>query len=311
MIFKNSLKLFVANFSVFWKLLLYKIAIIGICVLLLIPTFGVWSGAFSSVNFLELFTNFATNTVFVNISVLLKSLFVLVQAFVDVLFVMIQTNAFMLIYSAFVVLFLLPFLFGLSAIPSGEGLYSYMASLSKSSFLATFVSKLKTSVIYSLIRTLIFLPLIILFAVGFYYLLSLTQISGLLQVFLPIIIILYVVFMLTILITTFCGFMPATVVFNISPLKSLQKGFRAVFRIYFRVFSSIFVIFFFTTIFSLILTSFSLIALIPLASVAVIMLEMVMFFESQGMRYYVDLDSIVSPRKLEQCDKFNKVKNII
>ena len=30
MIFKNSLKLFVANFSVFWKLLLYKIIMIGI-----------------------------------------------------------------------------------------------------------------------------------------------------------------------------------------------------------------------------------------------------------------------------------------
>ncbi|MBO5884806.1 MAG: hypothetical protein J6Q51_03320, partial [Clostridia bacterium] len=68
---------------------------------------------------------------------------------------------------------------------------------------------------------------------------------------------------------------------------------------------------FLATMLSFMFTTFSLIALIPFASVSIIMLEMVMFFESQGMRYYVDLDSIVSPRKLEQCDKLNKVKNII
>lgn len=311
MIFKNSLKLFVANFSVFWKLLLYKIIAILICVLLLIPTFNAWSGALSSVNFGELFVNFATNTVFVNTPGLLRNLFIVVEAFMEVLEILLSTNAFMLFYTLFVVLIVLPFLFGLSSIPSGEGLYSYMASLSKSSFSAAFVSKLGTSALYSLIRTLITLPFILLFLCGLYFLLSLSMQNGIIQVFLPIILVLYIVTLLAIFVTTLSGFMPATVVFNASPIKSFNKGFKAVCRIYFRVFSSIFVIFFFTTIFSSMLTTFSLIALIPLASVAVLMLEMVMFFESQGMRYYVDLDSIVSPRKLEQCDKFDKVKNII
>ncbi len=311
MMFKNSLKLFIANFSVFWKLLLYKIVAVVICALFLIPTFSAWSHCLGTVNFSTILTNFATNTVFLNTSSLLNNLFLLVQAFLDALIVMFNVFPFAFFYSIFVVLILLPFLFGLSSIPTGEGLYSYMASLSKSSFMATFVSKLGVSSVYSIFRTLITLPFIVIFGAGFYGLLYLTTFNGLIQIFLPIIIILYFVFMISMLVTTFCGWMPATVVFDISPSKSFKKGIKAVSRRYFRVFSSVFVIIFFATMFSMMFTSFSLIALVPLASVSIIMLEMVMFFESQGMRYYVDLDSIISPKKLEQCDKFNKVKNII
>ncbi len=311
MMFKNSLKLFVANFSVFWKLLLYKVVAILVCALFLIPTYSAWSHCLGVVNFSTILTDFATKTVFLNTSSLLSNMFLLVQAFVNALVVMFNVFPFAFFYSIFVVLILLPFLFGLSSIPTGEGLYSYMASLSKSSFMATFVSKLGVSSVYSIYRTLITLPFIVIFGSGLYGLLSLSTYDGLIQIFLPIIIVVYFVFILSLLVTTFCGWMPATVVFNIKPSKSFKKGIKAVSRRYFRVFSSVFIIIFFTTLFSMMFTSFSLIALVPLASVSIIMLEMVMFFESQGMRYYVDLDSIISPKKLEQCDKFDKVKNII
>ena len=99
--------------------------------------------------------------------------------------------------------------------------------------------------------------------------------------------------------------------FDVSPVKGLKKGFKAVLRRFFRVFSSILMIIIITTMFTFMFTTFSLIILVPLCSVCVTMLEMVMFFESQGMRYYVDLDCIVTPKKLEQCDKLKKVKDII
>ena len=311
MIFKNSLKLLVANFSVFWKLLLYKLVAIALCALLLIPAFNAWGEAFGSVGFADVIVDFSTKTVFVNVSSIIKSLFVVVETFLDALVELYSINAFMLFYSAFIVLIILPFLFGLSAIPCGEGLYAYMASLTKSSFMANFVSKLGKSCVYSIIRTLILLPFLAVFLTGAYYLLSLSTISGIIQVILPIIFVLYIVLLLSLYTTFMSGFMPASVAFNVSPVSAFSKGLKAVSRMFLRVFSSIFVIFFFTTLLTFMMTSFSLIALIPLASVAIIMLEMVMFFESQGNRYYVDLDSIVSPRKLEQCDKFSKVKNII
>ncbi len=309
--FKNSLKLFIANFSVFWKLLLYKIIVVCICALLFIPVIPSWEQSLNSVNFVKLLTSFATNNVFLNTTTLLNNLFILVDAFVNAMGILFTINTFAFFYSIVIVFLILPFLLGLSSVPTGEGLYSYMASLSKSSFTATFLSKLKISCIYSIFRALITLPFVAILTVTLYWLLYLTTLGGLFIIILPIIIVIYFVLMVSLLVTTFCGWMPATVVFNISPTQSFKKGIKAVSRRYFRVFSSVFVIIFFATIFSLMLTSFSLIALIPLASVAIIMLEMVMFFESQGMRYYVDLDTIISPKKLEQCDKFTKVKNII
>lgn len=311
MMFKNSLKLFVANFSVFWKLLLYKLISIGICVLLLMPVLSAWGECLQAVDFLTLLTNLSLNTVLVNTSVLLNNLFILVDAFVTAMGILFTVNAFALIYSVIVVFIILPFLFGLSSIPTGEGLYSYMASLSKTHFTAAYVSKIGTSALYSLFRTLVNLPFIGLVAVCMYYLLSLTTMGGLMQIFLPVLIIVIFVFLVSIWLTVFCGWMPATVVFNLKPLKSFKKGIKAVSRKFARLFSSVVVIIFFATMLSFMFTTFSLIALIPLASVSIIMLEMVTFFESQGMRYYVDLDSIVSPKKLEQCDKLNKVKNII
>lgn len=311
MMFKNSLKLFVANFSVFWKLLLYKIIAIGVCVLLLIPVIPAWESALSQVSFVEQLTNFATNTVFSSTAVFLRSLFILVDTFVSAVGILFASSAISVFYSAFVVLFLLPILFGLSSIPTGEGLYSYMASLSKSSFTATFISKIGSSFVYSILRTLIVIPVVAIICVCLYFLLSLSLLDGILQVFLPIIVILFFVISVSVLITILCGWLPATVVFNAKPIKGFKKGLKAVFRKFFRLLSSVLVIIFFTTMLSFMFTTFSLIALIPLASVSIIMLEMVMFFESQGMRYYVDLDTIVTPKKLEQCDKFNKVKNII
>ena len=193
MIFKNSLKLFVANFSVFWKLLLFKIVAIGICALLLIPTYSSWVSALSSVNFGELFTDFATNTVFVSAPKLLSDLFYVINAFVNSIGILFSANAFALFYSAFVVLFVLPFLFGLSSIPTGESLYSYMASLNRSSFMANFVEKLKSSLLYSLVRVLIWLPITAILVVGSYYILQTATFGGIISIFSPILIVLYIV----------------------------------------------------------------------------------------------------------------------
>ncbi len=311
MIFKNSLKLFVANFSVFWKLLLYKLVAIAICIVLLIPAFNSWGNALGSVNFVNLMVDFSTKTVFVNFSAIVNSLYVVIEAFLDAMANLYASNPFILFYTVAVVFIVLPFLFGLSTIPTGEGLYLYMASLTKSSFMANFVSKLGRSALYSIIRTLLLLPFLAVLLIGGYFLLSLCEIDGIIQIFLPIILVLYFAILLSLFTTFLSGFMPASVVFDVSIVKAFKKGLKAVSRMFLRVFSSILVIFFFTIFLTFMMTSFSLIALIPLASVAIIMLEMVMFFESQGNRYYVDLDSIVSPRKLEQCDKFCKVKNII
>ncbi len=311
MMFRNSLKLFVANFSVFWKLLFYKLIVLGICVALLIPTFDSFSVAFGSVGFWDKFTSFANDTMFSNTPSFFNNIFILVDLFLQAIKYMFSYNLLAIIYAMIVVLFVLPFLMNLSAIPTGEGLYSYMSSLSKSSFVGTLIARMGKSMLYALLRTLLLIPFIAFMVVTMYYLLKVATINNILAIFIPILSTIYFAICMSLMMTTFCGWMPATVVFNVSPIKGLKKGLKAVFRRYFRVLSCIFMMVLITTMFTFMLTTFSLIILFPLCSVGVIMLEMVMFFESQGMRYYVDLDTIITPKKLEQCDKFCKVKDII
>ena len=311
MMFKNSLKLFVANFSLFWKLLFYKLISIGICILLLIPVISSWAHCLEEVGFISILVEFATKTGFSSMAALFNNLFVLIDTFVKGMGVLLSYNAFALIYACVIVFVLMPMLFGLSSIPTGEGLYAYMASLTKSSFVATYISKIKTSLIYSSLRKVIALTFIFVMGTVLYFLLSLTQVGGLLQIILPTIILVFVALAVSLYLTTLCGWMPATVVFNKRPIQSFKQGFKSISRRYLKVLSCIFVIIFAVGVFAMMFTTISLIALIPLASVSILMLEMVVFFESQGMRYYVDLETIISPKKLEECDKLNKVKNII
>ena len=135
MIFRNSLRLFIANFPVFWKVFLYKLIVIGACVLLMVPVFYAWGECFESLAFSELLYNFSKSTIFT--AGFFDNLFILVDTFLRVLFLLYKTHTFAFFYSLFITFIILPFLQSLSEIPSGEGMYSYMASLSKSSFCAS------------------------------------------------------------------------------------------------------------------------------------------------------------------------------
>ena len=181
MMFRNSTKLLLANFSLFWKVLLYKLIAIGVCALLALPVLWSWIYALDVVNFGIAVVNFATNTVLLNLTELFKNLFVLVQTLFSGFAVLIQTNVFAFVYTMFLFLIVVPFVWGLSSVPAGECLYSYMATLSKPKFSVAFVSKLGISCVYSILRTLLNSALMIVFAAGFYGLLTLTSIQGVFQ----------------------------------------------------------------------------------------------------------------------------------
>ena len=205
MMFRNSTKLLLANFSLFWKVLLYKLIAIGVCALLALPVLWSWIYALDVVNFGTAVVNFATNTVLLNLTELFKNLFVLVQTLFSGFAVLIQTNVFAFVYTMFLFLIVVPFVWGLSSVPAGECLYSYMATLSKPKFSVAFVSKLGISCVYSILRTLLNSALMIVFAAGFYGLLTLTSIQGVFQIVLPFIILLYIVIVMAFLITFFSG----------------------------------------------------------------------------------------------------------
>lgn len=236
-------------------------------------------------------------------------------ALVDVFFAFIAdiavANTGMLVYFAIVFLIVLPFLWKLSDIPTGETLYGYMASLTKYSFTGSMIRKIGISSRYSLLNLAFFLPINFLIAYGLYGILTLVNMGGIMLAIVPILIFVYLSLTIGLKTALFSGWMPAIVVFNCGPVKGLKLGFKAVLRRFLKVLSTAIMLTAFVLAINLLFGSFSFIITIPIGAMMVLVFQMVMFFGSQGMRYYVDLDTILSPKKLEQTDKFNKVKDII
>lgn len=311
MMFNNATKLFFANFSIFWKVLLYKIIAIGVCMLLFLPVLTDWTSALTEVHFGTVLMNFATNTAFTNLSNTFEQLFVLGQSFLKAVQVLLSFNVFAVVYAILLLVIILPFLLRLSKLPTQECIYSYMASLTKPGFTSTFISKIGASCVYSLFKTLFMISTLAVIVFGMYGLLQITQIDGIIKLFLPLLALTFIAVVLAFSITCFAGWAPAVIVFNKTPLRSLKQGFKAVFKKFFKLLSTIGIIIVITVSLMMLFSTISLFIIFPLTILLLDILEMVSFFGSQGMRFYVDLDTIITPKKLEECDKFNKVINII
>ena len=86
---------------------------------------------------------------------------------------------------------------------------------------------------------------------------------------------------------------------------------RAVFRRGARIFSTAFIIYLLALVLSMVLGLYALIIILPIISPLVHIFEITAFFSSQGMRFYVDNDTILSPKRLEEVDKIEDAKYII
>ena len=101
------------------------------------------------------------------------------------------------------------------------------------------------------------------------------------------------------------------IVYDVNVFKAFGIGQRAILRRGARVFSTAFVIYLLAIVLSLILGVYAIIIILPIALPFSHIFEMTAFFSSQGMRFYVDLDTILTPKKLEEVDKIEKAKFIL
>ena len=107
------------------------------------------------------------------------------------------------------------------------------------------------------------------------------------------------------------GWAPAMVVFDVGVAKAFMLGHRAILRRGARVFSTAFVICLLAIVLSLILGLYALIIILPIVLPFSDIFEMTAFFSSQGMRFYADYDTILTPKKLEEVDKIENAKFIL
>ncbi len=310
--FKNSTKLLVANFSIVWKLILYYIIVFGITIGLIAPFFTQIGQAFNGAGLLDeigsLLTNFNVSVnpfnLVVNLNDAFTNIFSLLLGFL-------KSNTAVALYVCFVALYLFPFLLSLADLPVGQVLFGYMSSLTKYSFTGSYLKYLSRSVRYQLLKQLLLLPFNILIVLAFVYALRLVTLASWMVYIMPLILVTIIVTLSGLKKTIFSGWTPAIVVYDCNMFKGFKKGIKAVSRRFLKVFSTSLMIMLIAIAVTYLFGTFVFPIIFPFFASFFYVFEMVMFYGSQGMRYYVDLDTILSPKRLEENDPYKKVRYII
>jgi len=307
----NSIKIAIANFSLFWKLLLYKIVSIGIGGLFLLPIFRTIKSCLISSGFAHGVKQFFSPVIFKSIPELIRQLKFTFDASLEFVGDLFSTNALIGIYFLLIAFILIPFLAKLSELPSSETIYGFMSSLRRNHFTVNFVNFLPKSLLYSLIRTLLEIPVFLMLFFGVYGFVSLGLSSEFWLYVSPIALFAYVLVLLALNVSLLNAWSSSLVVFNCGVFKGLRKGLCALKRKFGSVMSSFAVIY---TIVICLLYGFGLysfIAIFPFMTLIIAVFGQVLFFESQGMNYYILPDKIIEPKKLEETDNIKKVKFIV
>ena len=310
MIFTNSFKILFSNFIQFWKILLNKI-FVTILILGLIAPFINTFIKLDYTAFLEGFKGIFINVSFANVQLYIECLYSLFNSLITLVTDLFALNPFCCVYTIAMLLVVYPFLLWLSDVPLAEVFYNSMTSLSKVSYIGSYIKKIGKSIIYSTVKTLISVPVILLVIHLEYLVLGLAIKNTTFLIFAPIIMILIFVGLISLKNCLISGWLPSCTVFPCNIFMAFPKGIKVISKRFLRNFSTIFCTTFIWTLIACICGPLSLLFILPVAYMQQITFQMVMFFTSHGMRYYVDPDTILTPKKLEETDNIKKAKNII
>ncbi|MGN1162927.1 MAG: hypothetical protein ACI4T2_03310 [Christensenellales bacterium] len=312
MMFRNSVKLLFSNFATVWKLLLYYLVITLIGVGLVAPVFSSVVEVFRNHNFFEilvdLLTTFNLGTNLISIFAGVGTVFsTLVACIVDYFVI----HTWLAVYLTFLFVVLLPFLYELGGIAAGETLYGYMSSQAKVNFTGRIFTSLKKSFKYIMAKILVATPINLLVFYLIIKVFELTTLGGTIKFAVPLIITLVLCLLITLRLVLFSGWLPALIVYDCGVWSAFARGIKAVGRRFFRTFSTMLIFVILNICIDVLFGSIAFLLLIPLGLYLIYIVDFVMFYGSQGMRYYVDSDTIISPKRLEEVDKFNNCKDII
>ena len=213
------------------------------------------------------------------------------------------------IYFCILSLYVLPLFLNVGKMVTCEMMYGYMSACQKQSFTGSLLKTLKSSLAYSSLKVLYAIPFNAIIVAS---MIGLTRIdNAIFDYIMPFVFVIVPALLMAFKETFNAGWAPAKVVYNQNVCKSYRIGMRAVLRRGARVFSTSFIIFLLAIVLSVVLGLYAIIIILPLISPLLHIFEMVMFFSSQGMRFYVDNDTILSPKRLEEVDKIEDAKYLI
>jgi hypothetical protein len=315
--FRNSLRILFSNFTLVWKILVYKLLatliVFSVATIFAMPLLEVLN---QNNFFTKVYTEFSNAALNFNIHYTLNAFYVTINEFLSIVSANISQVGLSLTLVLATILILGNYIIGLSDLAVNEYLNGYMSSNANFSFTSSFVRVFPKAVKLQTAKLFINLPFNILIAFLIYLTLPLlNNTSEVIAIFAPFIIITLSTVLISANLTAFSGVSPAIVVHNCSIKKGFYLGLIAVNRRFYKTLSNAVIIvlsILTVNLFFLILTGgASLLVTLPSSIFLLAIFGMVMYYGSMGMRYYVDPDTILTPKKLEEQDSVNKTKFII
>lgn len=315
MIVENSFKISMNKAGLVWRIFLYQlvtlILISGICLACFYPLFDhlFECGFFDGVRqfFADNAYNFSVGSIFSEIG-----------AKIIELWTILTSSAYLLIMAIlFVVVFVVLFTIcsAMLEIAVCECVYGFMGSYTKLNFFGSFVSNLWRGLKFAFCRlfTVVLFDLVIIGGVSFAF----CQFghSSLLDTLLPFVIILGFVLLTSLKQSLFALWIPNMVTNNESIWKSFGQNFKLGAKNFKTVFGitimSVVVVFALHFGLGLLTCGVGLLISIPASVLFFNVLYTVMFFHFSGLKYYVDKDKIITPKKLEDLEKIGNIGKII
>lgn len=316
MLYKNSIKILFSNFNIVWKSIIYYllsfVACIGLIFLCLNPVYKILDNSGFWTMIVDSYTNFLSS---LDLNQLMEMVNYLIDKFWEVMVANISQFWFSFISVAVVGLFFATIIANLTIMPSCNTLHYYMGSMNKhgfwSSFNETFWKSLKVQLVHFLISIPINAVNVVLLILG----IKLFSSYWLLSIFAGFLIVLEIVLLVAFKYSLLVNWIPTMVIMNYGVFKSLKVSIKNTFRNFARIFSSsigvVLTIIIINVVFGLFTFMAGLLISVPASYLLYSTFGMVSTYENQGMRYYVDVCNVVTPKKRERTDKLADMKYIV
>lgn len=318
MVFRNAFRLLLSNFSSVWKVLVYYLICIALTVAVCYYVAEPIIAELSKANVFQDFVDMLNNIFYQKegvIATTIETTNKILSTAWEVLKSNLQVFMFNYIFVIVWVVFVLPFMFDLAQLALGEVLYGFMTSQVKYGFTGRYIKNIGKGCIYSVSRYFVQLILNAITMFLFIVMVKFFTLGNILYVLLDILLLAAVVLVLTLKYTIFSCWMPGIAVLNLRCFKALNRNFKIVFKRFFKIFSNCLAIMLSAFVFNFLFFAYTfgigLAFSLPVTVVLFAAFQMVTYFNSQGMRYYVYPDTFVSPKKFEEQDKIKKIKNLI
>ena len=316
MTFKNSFKILLTNFSLVWKVLVFLIlctVVLGTLVYFTLKSVVLMLVDSGVLNvFVEAYTYFLTD---LNLTLFLQEIGDGVVMLSDWFFAVLPNIWVNVVLFILLIVLFRSIIYNLAYMPITNTVNYYMGSMTKYPFFNSFISTFGLNLRYQLVYVFTLLPIKLISTYAIMQMFRLFTINSLFPIVTLFLIILAFTLLSVIRVCLFNVWIPSMIVFNNGVFGALIRGFKISLRKFWTTFSNsialVLTILVINVVSGLATVGVALLVTIPASYILYSVFGLVVLYDAQGMRYYVDSYNVVVPRKKDTTEKLKTVKYII